>query len=90
MKWLSQAIVELRKEVADVQQSSSETHTPVVYDGLKDLQNDMQQLKLEVESVRSRQQTVELQMADLEAEVEESMADLRKSVIAHGNPVRKG
>lgn len=95
VQWLSQAISEIRKEMAEVQQISSESsrefgHRRSLLNGeLLKTRADIQSLKLEMESLRSRQETVEAHMADLQSESAQAMVELRKNVNAYRNQVRE-
>lgn len=91
VQWLSQSIAELRKELAEVQQISSETSRESVqrslaHEDLQEAKAELQTLKLEVESLRSRQETTELQLVEMQTEAQQSVEDLRKSMLkAHSS-----
>lgn len=86
VQWLSQSIDELRKEVAEVQQISSESSLRSVRrsdaaEELREMKGDLLKLKLEIESLRSRQETAEEQMLTIQTEAQQSVADLRLSML---------
>lgn len=91
VQWLSESIKELRKEVAEVQHISSESSRESVqrslaHEELHEMRTELHTLKLEVESLRSRQEKAELQMVDMQAEAQQSVEDLRKSMLkAHSS-----
>ena len=92
MQWLSQSITEIRSEIAELQESSSNLSKNfqkknLISEDIQSLRADLQNLRLELTAIKSRQGNTEVVVQELREEVIQSTEDLRRSLLRH-NKVR--
>ena len=86
VKWVAQSIGELRRQMAEVQQLSSDSSRESVqrslgHEELQEAKAELQSLRLEVQSLRSRQEALEGQLVEVQTEAQQSLQDLRRSML---------
>lgn len=84
VEWLSESITELRTELSELQEASSNasrnSNRPSIFqEDLIELRNDFGKLKLEIEAIKLRQETTEQLVKELRSEAVQRDEDLRKS-----------
>ena len=88
VQWLSQSISELRSELAELQESSSNASKNVqqrnqIFEDISTIRSDISHMRLELDSVKSRQEKIEVLVRELREEAVQSAEDLRKSLNKH-------
>lgn len=84
VEWLSESITELRTELSELQEASSNAsrnsnRPSAVQEDLFELRNDFTKLKLEIEAIKLRQESTERLVKELQSEAVQRDEDLRKS-----------
>ncbi|EDS38092.1 scabrous protein [Culex quinquefasciatus] len=84
VQWLSQSISEIRSELAELQESSSNVSKDAqlrnqLTEDITGLRADFATLRLELESLRSRQDKTEVLVRELREEAVQSAQDIRRS-----------
>lgn len=84
VQWLSQSITELRKELAEVQQSTSSTSKDIqrkniIMEDINDIKNDLNTIKLEISSMQARQEKTDILVRELREEAVQSAEDIKRS-----------
>lgn len=90
VEWFSQTVAELRAELAEVQEASSNTsrilqQRTVVQEQIGELQDDFHNLRLSLEALKMRQENTERVVKELRAEATQSGEELRRSRIDRGS-----
>lgn len=85
VQWLSQSIAEIRSELAELQESSSNVSKDAqlrnqLMEDINTLRADFSTMKLELESLRSRQEKTEVLVRELREEAVQSAEDIRRSL----------
>uniref|UniRef100_A0A182JEB5 Uncharacterized protein n=1 Tax=Anopheles atroparvus TaxID=41427 RepID=A0A182JEB5_ANOAO len=96
VQWLSQSISEIRSELAELQGSfgggskDAQFRNQLLED-LSTLRNEFGTAKLELESLRSRQEKTEVLVRELQEEAVQSADDIRRSLnLQHEKPLPEG
>lgn len=82
--WFTQAIAEIRGELAELQEASSNTSRHLQQrnqcaEDITELRDDFAKLKLEFGAMRMRQETIDQAIKDLQAETIQRDEDFRRS-----------
>ncbi|XP_055529961.1 protein scabrous [Wyeomyia smithii] len=85
VQWLSQSIAEIRSELAELQESSSNVSKDAqlknqLMEDINTLRADYSTMRLELESLRSRQEKTEVLVRELREEAVQSAEDIRRSL----------
>ncbi|XP_058456228.1 protein scabrous [Malaya genurostris] len=85
VQWLSQSISEIRSELAELQESSSNASKDAqlknqLMEDINTLRADFATLKLELESLKSRQEKTEVLVNELREEAVQGAEDIRRSL----------
>ncbi|XP_055620393.1 protein scabrous [Toxorhynchites rutilus septentrionalis] len=85
VQWLSQSISEIRSELAELQESSSNVSKDAqlrnqLTEDINTLRADISTMKLELESLKSRQEKTEVLVRELREEAVQSAEDIRRSL----------
>lgn len=85
VQWLSQSIAEIRSELAELQESSSNVSKDAqlrnqLMEDINTLRADCSTMRLELESLRSRQEKTEVLVRELREEAVQSAEDIRRSL----------
>ncbi|XP_058828037.1 uncharacterized protein LOC131687953 [Topomyia yanbarensis] len=85
VQWLSQSIAEIRSELAELQESSSNVSKDAqlknqLMEDISTLRAEFSTLKLELESLKSRQEKMEVLVHELREEAVQSAEDIRRSL----------
>ncbi|XP_062543689.1 protein scabrous [Armigeres subalbatus] len=85
VQWLSQSIAEIRSELAELQESSSNVSKDAqlrnqLMEDINTLRADYSSMRLELESLRSRQEKTEVLVRELREEAVQSAEDIRRSL----------
>lgn len=88
MQWLSQSITEIRSEIAEIQESSSNLSKNfqkknLISEDIESLRSDLQNLRLELTAIKSRQDNTDVFVRELREEAIQSSEDLRRSLLNH-------
>lgn len=92
VEWFSQTVSELRSELAEVQEATSNTsrilqQRTIVQEQIGELQDDFHKMRLSLEALKMRQENTERIVKELRAEAMQSDEELRRSHIVHGSKV---
>lgn len=88
MQWLSQSITEIRSEIAEIQESTSNLsknfqQKNLISEDITSLRSDLQNLRLELTAIKSRQDSTDVYVRELREEAIQSSEDLRRSLLNH-------
>uniref|UniRef100_A0A1A9UI62 Uncharacterized protein n=1 Tax=Glossina austeni TaxID=7395 RepID=A0A1A9UI62_GLOAU len=83
IEWLQQSVGELRKQLVELQQIASNAMRDVTtrtqsWEDLATIRSDFQQLKLELATVKERQQQTEVYIQELREETQQQEEDFRR------------
>lgn len=95
VEWFSQTVSELRSELAEVQEATSNTsrilqQRTIVQEQIGELQDDFHKMRLSLEALKMRQENTERIVKELRAEAMQSVEDLRRSQIVRGSSTKVG
>ncbi len=84
VEWLSESITELRTELSELQEASSNASRNInrpsaIQEDVVELRNDFTKLKLEIDALKLRQENTERLVNELQSEAVQRDEDLRKS-----------
>lgn len=84
VEWLSESITELRTELSELQEASSNAsrnlnRPSAVQEDVVELRNDFTKMQLEIEAIKLRQESTERLVKELQSEAVQRYEDLRKS-----------
>lgn len=84
VQWLTKSITELRNELSELQDSSNKITRDLqqknqILDDISGLRTDFQNVRLELESLRTRQETSEVLVKELRDELAQNAEDMQKA-----------